>query len=194
MTCLINSLLLLKLEIYGFDENAIAWTYLHQKKQCVQLSGARSTICHAIPQGSILGPLFFIIFINDLPLHIGDAKVDLYADDATISKAADYKELHQLVESLDKSVINVQDWAAGDKMPLNEKKTKFLPITGKRLASVIGEQSPPVPRDIKRVSSTKLLGLVVDDKLSFNERIDHVCGKLAKNIGTLKRIRNFLSF
>ena len=193
-----HSLLLLKLKIYGFDENAIAWTksYLHQRKQCVQLSGARSTmreICHGIPQGSILRPLFFIIFINDLPLHIGNAELDLYADDTTISKSADYKELHQLIKSLEESVVNVQDWAAGNKMPLNEKKTKFLLITGKRLASMIGELSPPVPQDIKRVSSTKLLDLVVDDKLSFNEHIDYICGKLAKRIGILKRIRNCLS-
>ena len=55
---------------------------------------------------------------------------------------------------------------------------------------MIGEQSPPVPQDIKRVSSTKFLGLVVDDKLSFNEHIDHICGELAKRIGILKRIRN----
>ena len=144
-----HSLLLLKLKIYGFNENAIAWTksYLHQRKQCVQLSGARSKmreICHGIPQGSTLGPLFYVIFIDDLPLHIGNAELDLYADDITISKSADYKELHQLIKSLEQSVVNVQDWAAGNKMPLNEKKTKFLLITGKRLASMIGEQSPPV--------------------------------------------------
>ena len=95
----------------------------------------------------------------------------MYSDDTTVSKSANHKELQQLKESLNESIVNVQDWADGNKMPLKEKKTKFLLIRGKRLAeSMIGEHGRPVPSDSEQVSSTKLLGLVVDDKLRFNEK------------------------
>ena len=89
---------------------------------------------HGVPQGSIIGPLFFNLFINDLPLHFS-ADVDLYADDTTVTASADVKNLAHLDLSLNKSVREIQAWASANKLPINEDKTKVLTISGKRLKS-----------------------------------------------------------
>ena len=89
---------------------------------------------HGVPQGSIIGPLFFKLFINDLPLHVS-ADVDLYADDTTVTASADAKNLAHLDLSLNKSVREIQARASANKLPINEDKTKVLTISGKRLKS-----------------------------------------------------------
>ena len=91
---------------------------------------------HGVPQGSILVPLFFILFINDLPLYTS-AQLDLYADDTTVTAFADVKNLATLSSSLNKSVSEIQLWASANKLPLNEDKTKVLTITGKSFVANI---------------------------------------------------------
>ena len=84
--------------MYGLDDHAIKWftSYLYDRRQRIKLNKIQSSIPdapHGIPQWSILGPMFFVIFINDLPLHIDDAEVDLYADDTTLSSSVHYTEV-----------------------------------------------------------------------------------------------------
>ena len=88
-----------------------------------------SILRHGVPQGSVIGPLFFILFINNLPLHVS-ADVDLYADDTTVSALADVKNLAHLDLSLNKSVREIQAWASANKLPINEDKTKVLTLNG----------------------------------------------------------------
>ena len=81
-----------KLELYGIVNRELAWchSYLLDRKQVVRVNGSESTealMLHGVPQGSILGPLFFILFINDLPLYTS-AQLDLYADDTTVTASA----------------------------------------------------------------------------------------------------------
>ena len=89
---------------------------------------------HGVRQGSILGPLFFIKFINDLPLHV-ISDVDLFADDTTVTPSADDSETAQLNTELGKSVNEIQHWANTNKLPLNKEKTKVMMISGRRIAS-----------------------------------------------------------
>ena len=88
-----------------------------------------SILRHGVPQGSVIGPLFFILFINNLPLHVS-ADVDLYADDTTVTALADVKNLAHLDLSLNKSVREIQAWASANKLPINEDKTKVLTLNG----------------------------------------------------------------
>ena len=88
-----HNLLLMKLEAYGVTDKAYKWcqSYLSSRRQLLCIDGKNSSLAcvnHGVPQGSILGPLFFILFINDLPLYI-TAQIDLYADDTTITCSAD---------------------------------------------------------------------------------------------------------
>ena len=95
-----HQLLLQKLEIYGVKNREHLWfqSYLSNRKQMVSLSGKESDLAslnHGVPHGSILGPLFFILFINELPLHV-TSQIHLYADDTTATSSADYRSMVQL--------------------------------------------------------------------------------------------------
>ena len=139
---------------------------------------------HGVPQGSILGPLFFILFINNLPLHV-TSDFDLYADNTTVTASADYKEIGKLNAELSKSVNEIQLWANTNRLPLNENKTKEMMITGKRLASkVVDELAAIIDGDkfLENTNKATLLGLDIDSKLCFSEHIEKICKQLAKRI------------
>jgi hypothetical protein len=170
-----------------FDDHALQWitSYLHNGRQCVQLNDVQSSmqnVPHRIPQGLILG-LFFVIFISDLLMHIDNAEVDLF-------ESVDYTEIQQLRKTVDESITGVNDWAVANKMTLNQKKTKAMLITGKRLSAKM--ETKLLDLQYEQVSSAKLLGLHMDKELTFNEHVHAICKKLAKRIGTLKRIRGCL--
>ena len=146
---------------------------------------------HGVPQGSILGPLFFILFINDLPLYTS-AQLDLYADDTTITAFGDVKNLATSSLSLNKSVSEIQLWASANKLPLNEDKTKVLMITGKRcVANINGSDIDVIVSGklLSNVDCASLLGIEIDSKLSFNEHIEKVCKELDFRIAILLKIR-----
>ena len=119
-----HKLLLRKLELYGIVNRELAWchSYLLDRKQVVRVNGSESSealMLHGALQGSILGPLFFILFIHDLPLYTS-AQLDLYADDMTVTTFADVKNLATLSSSLNKSVSEIQLWASANKLPLTQ--------------------------------------------------------------------------
>ena len=78
------------------------------------------------------GPLLFVLFINDLPLHVSSANTDLYADDTTLSCSANWMDMDRLQISLNEAVSETVHWATANKLPLNQKKTKVLTICGQR--------------------------------------------------------------
>ena len=152
---------------------------------------SEALMLHGVPQGSILGPLFFILFINDLPLFTS-AQLDLYADDTTVTAFADVENLAILNSSLNKSVSEIQLWASANKLPLNEDKTKVLTITGKRcVANINGSDIDVIVngKQLSNVDCASLLGVEIDSKLSFNEHIEKVCKKVASRIAILRKIR-----
>ena len=141
-----HQLLVEKLNIYRVKNREHLWfqSYLSNRKQMVSLSGKESDLAslnHGVPHGSILGPLFFIIFINDLPLHV-TSQIQLYADDKTTATAsADYRSMVQLEETLHEHICcGDSNWAEANKHPLSDEKTNILMVTGKRLASRLDEQ------------------------------------------------------
>ena len=185
-----HGLLLDKLKVYGVAGETMKWlqSYLADRHQLVYLGGYVSDVAlmkHGVPQGSILGPLFFTVFINDLPFHVSSSEIDLYADDTTITSSADCGSMGRLQESLNTSVSEVFNWALANRLPLNEKKTKVLTVKGKRLSTKINN-NPEITCNgslLTNVMNVKLLGLENDEELSFSEHITTVCKKVSQRIG-----------
>ena len=195
-----HGLLRIKLEAYGVTGDSLKWfqSCLENRKQLVSLEGFESTemtIRHGVPQGSILGPLLFVIFINDMPLHIdSEAETELYADDTTIMASADVNCIVGLEESLNMWAENIESWAIMNKLPLNEEKTKVLTITGKRLVKKI-TRLPNVKINGKlldNVNCASLLGLNLEEKLTFEAHVEKLCKKMSQRIAVLKKIRHCL--
>ena len=118
-----------------------------------------SIIYHGVPQGSILGPLLFVLFIKDLPLHVSSANTDLYADDTTLTCSVNWMDIDRRQISLNAAVSETVHWATANKFPLNEKKTKVLTICGKSLSNRIpnGITSSVNGSQLEKVGCAKLL-------------------------------------
>ncbi|PFX13156.1 putative RNA-directed DNA polymerase from transposon BS [Stylophora pistillata] len=163
-----REILLQKLNAYGLTPVARKWfsSYLTDRHQFIALDNVTSDsalVRHGVPQGSILGPLLFVIYINDLPLHVNGADLDLYADDTTLTLSADISAVDSLQDSLAASLKEIECWTHTNKLPLNEKKTKTLLVTGKRLGKKLPDGYNLSLKtmngvSLEQVPSAKLLG------------------------------------
>ena len=148
-------------------------------------------IC-GIPQGTILGPLLFIIYINDLPNCLQYSQPRMYSDDSNLSFAS--SSTNNIEVKLNDDLVRVNEWLIANKLTLNSSKTEFMLIGSRQRLSTF--QTVPSlsigDKPIKQVNYAKSLGVYVDCNLSWNIHIDKLCKKIASGIGALKRIRPFV--
>ena len=134
-----HGLLLEKLKAYGICDNELELlrSFLSGRTQYVHINGCHSsprTVLAGVPQGSILGPILFLLFINDLPSVAQHSTVDIYANDATLSLSSDVTNgLTAMSSALQQDLDDVSRWSAANKMVRNAAKTKCLLVTGKRI-------------------------------------------------------------
>jgi len=190
-------LLLEKLKLYHFDTSLLKWmdSYLKERSHCVKVKDSISSptpISHGVPQGSIIGPLLFILFINDLPLSTS-LNIDMYADDSTLYTRG--TSVDELSDKLTMALGNVQNWCLSNGMIINIKKTKTMTISTYQKESKIGCTDLKVHYDNKLLDSVpheKLLGVTIDKHLLWKEHINTVTSTLSKNLALLRRIRTYL--
>lgn len=196
-----HDILLAKLRGYDIGERdlKLIGNYLTGRSQYVNIDGtlSQSKPVHlGVPQGSVLGPLLFLVFINDLPTAVGHSVVDIYADDTTLSYSSDVRNAPDtLSTSLQRDIDEVVRWSNENKMILNGSKTKCMMVTGKRLVKNMDEDQLLLKINGKRleqVTSQKLLGVIIDDKLNFDDHIEELCKKISQRIAVLKKIRCFM--
>ena len=157
-----------------------------------------------IPQGTIVGPMPFLIFRNDAPLCVQNSNMNIYADDATLISSSRWDNISPMNNNIQKDLENIQQWAIMNKMIINEKKMKSKFIRRKRLRkcmkrqhlaqnssvdqlSIILNNSP-----IENVHSHKILGIEVDEDLDFTNHCEILARKISKRIGLLKHISPYL--
>ena len=141
-----HEIMIQKLQIYGLDENSLKLlkSYLSDRKQRTVIGNAYSSsqsLLHGVPQGSVLAPLLFPIYINDLAEVMPPATtVDIFADDTTLSASAPSTDTSGLCAELCKSTGDLENWSNNNRFKLHTKKTKSMVVTGSRLPSKMDER------------------------------------------------------
>ena len=169
--------------------------YLTNRNQKCQIKGTVSSekiIRCGIPQGSILGPLFFLLYINDLPHCLESTKPRLFADDTNITASA--QSIDELEAAVNSDLKNLKEWLINNKLSLNLSKTEFIVIGSKPMVSRISDRTINLKiddKEIKQVQESKSLGVLLDQHLSWNSNTDVICKKISAGISALRRLKNF---
>ena len=196
-----HQILLRKLEIYGIRGRALSWykNYIDGRKlqvKCQNENGAnilsdQFSIEYGTPQGSCLGPLLFLIYTNDLYLHLENCNGILFADDTTIYKS--HRNLNYLCYCIKTDLDTLSDWFKSNELTLNASKSECILFKpkGKKFANLppinLGEIALPFVR------FTKFLGLWIDDELTWKCQVDKIVSKLKSNTLLLQRGKNILT-
>ena len=196
-----HGVLLKKLAIYQLSDASLQWfrSYLERRLQKVSINGVLSSslpINSGVPQGSILGPLLFTIFINDLPLYLSNARLCIYADDTTQLAAG--RHVTNVALTLTDGLCKISEWASNNCMALNADKTKSMLICSKPKLKMLAKNNDMLQisiqdKEIETVSNTKLLGIHLDSSLTWTKHVSVISNKICKRLGLLKCLNPFLA-
>ena len=195
-------LLLQKLRNLQLSETTVAWfnSYLRHRQQCV-ISDNRSSswryVMSGVPQGSVLGPLLFTIYINDISTVIKHSRYHLYADDLQCYISARPDSINDAINKLNEDLHCITQWTKKFDLKLNPEKTQAIIMGHKRLLSSINEcEVCPVKvnsTEIHYSSVVKNLGVYMDKHLDWSKQVASTCKKVFSIIHTLQHAKIFLS-
>ena len=197
-----HKVLLTKLHSYGIRDIALNWfrRYLTKRTQYVDCNGVSSSIREietGVPQGSILGPLLLIIYMNDIHTVSDNLNFILYADDTTLSSpmcsfTRGCNGNIELISTLINSELNkIADWLAVNKLSLNVQKTKFM-IFHYRQRVLTENDIPRLMINntlIERVTEFNFLGLTVNEYMNWNSYVKKIANKISRTLGVMNGLK-----
>lgn len=183
-----------KLYNLGIREPMLNWiySYLCNRSLIVQIDNYLSQshdITLGVPQGSVLGPLIFLLYVNDLPSNITQGYVTMFADDTTISISGNTQE--EIQNATATTMKQFKDWCSRNRLLLNEEKTELIRFHFHPVNNIC----PLTLQNLKlnNKDTVKLLGTYFDANLKFSSQIDYVCNKLNKAYYALLQLKNVLN-
>ena len=193
-----HNILIDKLNSYGIKNNSLKWfsSYLSNRKQFVQAGAIKTSsldiIC-GVPQGSILGPLLFIIYVNDLCNVSKIFEPIIFADDTNLFFSQ--KSIQELLHTTDLELNKVFRWFNANMLSLTKDKTKYTFFHKAYEKDNIPLKLPSLfinDREITRITSIKYLGVLSDEHLTWKEHITVIENKVSKHLNLLYRVRRVL--
>ena len=184
-------ILLAKLYKYGIRGTPLTWfsNYLNNRQQYVKIGNTESdylTMTCGVPQGSTLGPLLFILYINDMPNCSNKLSFRIFADDSNVFYSS--TSIDDVERVMNEELNHIFQYCDANKLSVNINKTNFMVITSnKRRVREI-----QLIRNIKQKNHIKYLGIYIDKNLSWDQQISHVNNKLAKNTGIINKLRYYV--
>ena len=191
-----HSILLRKLAAHGVDEKSFGWftSYHSNRSQRTSVGNFTSTpsyVSLGVHQGSVLGPLLFLIYINDLPDILQNTKSPLFADDTVVYTTAPSAD--HLTVALNEDLNNVRNWLVDNRLTLNIGKSKYMLIGGNKRVKDFGNVTLRIEgKGLEKVSNYKYLEVIIGENLSWTDHAESVARKVSQRIGVLRRIKHLL--
>ena len=192
-----HNILLHKLDYYGFRGIVLDWfrDYLRNRTQYVSYNDNKSdlkTILCGVPQGSILGPLLFILYINDITNTSKILDFLLFADDTTILYSS--PDIVSKIPMINRELSEVSNWFKANKLSVNATKTNYMIMGTQHMTSMEDQSVSNVDiildkTKLKRVDKTKFLGVTIDENLSWKNHIDGITKTISRNIGMINKLK-----
>jgi hypothetical protein len=190
-----HDILLEKLKYYGILNKQHDWftSYLHDRSQVVVCNNSLSDIANVsigVPQGSVLGPILFLIFSNDLPNNVYSGSCNMFADDTILY--VNGSNMSEVENKLQTCVNEATKWFNGNKLLLNANKSNsmvidpFIRKKEQNICNIVIDQNC-----IENIDNALYLGLLIDNKLSWTDQINKICKTLGMKIADLKRAKRY---